>query len=249
MRPKETDEEQMAVRRQRMLEAGYSLFSAKSIDKVSMPDVAKACGCGIATLYRYYSTKLSLVIAVATWAWESYLNRSSFHHPDDVREQMTAAELFDAYLDSYLELYRNHSDLLRFNQFFNIYVHGEDATAEQMAPYIEMIRRTENVFHRLYLKAEADGTVRTDIPEEEMFTETLHIMLAVTTRYAVGLVYTPEHGTGAERELVLMKQLLLKRYTGCRQASGSSEPYDTSCPETGTADMDRDYEKRPEPNE
>ncbi|MCR5088640.1 MAG: TetR/AcrR family transcriptional regulator [Oscillospiraceae bacterium] len=213
MRCKETDAAQMAARRQSMLEAGYRLFSEKSIDKVSMPDVARESGCGIATLYRYFSTKLELVVGVGTWAWEHYLDESVFPLPDEEVGPMTAAELLETYLNCFLDLYRNHSDLLRFNQFFNVYVRGEEADEEQMAPYMNMIRRVERGFRRLYLKAQADGTVRTDILWEEMFTETLHIMLAVATRYAVGLVYTPERGTSAERELTLVRQLLLERYT------------------------------------
>ena len=68
-------------------------------------------------------------------------------------------------------------DLLRFNQFFNVYIQSEN---------IE--------------------------PEEEMFSTTLHLMLAAVTRYAVGLVYIPEGGFDAEKELEKQKEALLIRY-------------------------------------
>ncbi len=213
LRPKENDEKQMLIRRSKILEAGYRLFSEKSIDQVSMQEVAKECGCGIATLYRYYNTKLLLVIAVGTWIWEKYLEKSMFSSQDELPLQLTAAELFEKYLDSFLNLYRNHSDILRFNQFFNVFVCGNDTTAEQMSPYLNIARKAEISFHRLYLKAKEDGTVRTDISEIEMFAETLHIMLAVTTRYAIGLVYVPENWKGAETELMQVKQMLMERYT------------------------------------
>ncbi len=203
----------MAIRRNSMLEAAYRLFSEKSIDKVSMPDVAKECGCGIATLYRYYNTKLSLVIATGIWVWDSYFAQSRLNRPDDYFGDMTASQLMEIMLDYFLDLYRNHSDILRFNQFFNVYVRGKDATAEQLAPYVNVVQRAEVFFHNLYLKAGEDGTVRTDIPELEMFTEILHIMLAVATRYAVGLIYIPEEWAGAESELLMLRQLLLERYT------------------------------------
>ena len=64
----------------------------------------------------------------------------------------------------------------------------------------------------MYLKAEQDHTIRTDEPEELMFSKTLHLMLAVVTRYAVGLVYTPENGFDPEKELLFQKNMILKEY-------------------------------------
>ncbi len=59
--------EGLMKRRQNFLEHGFELFTARSIDAVSLPDVAKASGHGIATLYRYFSTKAEFVVAIAEW--------------------------------------------------------------------------------------------------------------------------------------------------------------------------------------
>ena len=64
----------------------------------------------------------------------------------------------------------------------------------------------------VYERAEQDHTIRMDEPEEEMFSTTLHLMLAAVTRYAVGLVYTPESGFDAEKELEKLKEAMLLRY-------------------------------------
>ena len=64
----------------------------------------------------------------------------------------------------------------------------------------------------VYERAEQDHTIRTDESEEEMFSTTLHLMLAAVTRYAVGLVYIPENGLDAEKELEKLKEAMLLRY-------------------------------------
>ena len=111
-----------AMRREQILEDSFRIFAEKGIDSLSMNEVADACGVGIATVYRYFSTKSALVLAVNSWAWEDFLRRSSVYRTS---ERATAAEAFDYYLESFLELYQNHRDLLRFNQFFNIIVNHE----------------------------------------------------------------------------------------------------------------------------
>ena len=69
MRDKEKDAAQMAIKRRRFLEKAYELFTRKKIESVSMIEVARACGYGTMTLYRYFSTKPQLVVAVAAWIW------------------------------------------------------------------------------------------------------------------------------------------------------------------------------------
>ena len=198
----------MEVKRNKFLEKGFELFSEKGIDAVSMENVAKASGYGIATLYRYFSSKPDLVIAIAVRKWDEYLR--NIRNPN--WETGSAADLFAFYLDSFLDLYRNHRDILRFNQFFNIYLHTEKVADESMMPYREVIRSTRLRFHRLYQKAEEDHTLRTDIPEEEMFSVTLHLMLAAVTRYAVGLAYFPRPDYDPGQELEVLRDSLTKMY-------------------------------------
>ena len=69
-----------------------------------------------------------------------------------------------------------------------------------------------NFFHLMYEKAKIDGTVRTDIPEKEFLSITLHLMLAVVTRYAVGLVYEEENTFDDLKELEIQKNMLFEKY-------------------------------------
>ncbi len=197
----------------RILETSFALFSQKNIESVSIGEIAKACGVAAMTVYRYFSTKPGLVVAVATWKWARLIedNRKYRPHPDF--EGMTAAEVFDFYLDSFLRLYRDNRDMLRFNQFFNIYVQSENIDETTIRPYGDLIRAFAERFHIIYEKALLDRTIRTDVPEEEMFRTTLHLMLAAVTRYAVGLVYPTENDEAALKELETLKRALLREYT------------------------------------
>ena len=58
MRNKEKDAEQMASKRKHFLEKAYELFTTKNIESVSMTEIAKACGYGTMTLYRYFNTDM-----------------------------------------------------------------------------------------------------------------------------------------------------------------------------------------------
>ena len=204
----ELNELQKEVTRQRILETGFRVFAEGTIEKVKMSDVAKAGGVGTTTVYRYYKTKPELVLAISTWAWERYLDQV-IRKIDSV--EVTAAEEYEYFLDTFLDMYRNHRNLLRFNQFFNVYVQNEEIPLEVMKPYFEVVKKLEDRFAALYERAEKDHTIRTDIPAKEILLTSMHLMLAAVTRYAVGLVY--EGGMDPEKELVLQKNMLLREFT------------------------------------
>lgn len=212
MRDKELDAAQMAIKRKRILEESFRLFSENGIESITMPDIAKASEVGRATIFRYFGSKLDLVVEVGARAWKRYNNDYKKRLDEAGFDSMSALEEYEFFLDSFLDLYRNHRELLCFNQYFNIYVKGAEATPEQLEPYMKMLSAVINWFHSIYSKAESDGTLRTDVTETEMFASTLHLMLAAVTRYAVGLVYVPDEETDAEQELIMLKEMLLDRY-------------------------------------
>ena len=203
----EYDTKRKDATQKKIIETAYKLFCENTIDATTYQKIANASGFGIATLFRYFPTKTDLIAEVSAWAWKRYIDRKT---PIDWQNG-TAAEILGLFLNEFIALYRESKDLLRFNQFFNVYVQREGIPPDVMKPYLNVIDTVASRFHIMYEKAKADGTVRTDIPENEMFSSTLHLMLAAVTRYAVGLVY--DGGTDPEQELRLLKDVLYNKFT------------------------------------
>ena len=212
MRNQEKDAIEMAAKRQKILEAGYHLFSQKTIAGATMNDVADACGIGIATVYRYFRSKPALVMAIATWLWGSYVKENTRLLEETEDQHYSALRRYEFFIDTFIELYRNQKEMLQFNQLFNIYVRSGQVPAREVAAYNKMIESMSGIFQKMILKGQEDGTIRQDISGQTIFSTTLHLMLATATRYAFGLVYTPEGGGEEERELLLMKRMLMSEF-------------------------------------
>ena len=213
MRKQETPGRHTEERRQAFLEKGFEMFSQRNIESVRMEDIALASGHGIASMYRYFDRKAGFVVEVAAWKWGEFFKENRKRRPSDNFEGKTAADMFDFYLDSFLDLYRNQRALLRFNQFLNVYIQSsEDIAPETVNSYRQLMKPTADFFHLLYERGQRDGTIRTDIPETEMLSTTIHLMLAAVTRYAVGLVYQPPDGFDDLKELETLKRMLYQEY-------------------------------------
>lgn len=205
----ETD---LTKRRERMLETGFRLFAEKGIETVSMQEVAEECGIGIATLYRYFSAKPDFVIAIGAKKWADFFEEVEAEFGRRGGDLMDAAEELDFYLNSYILLYREHPDVLRFNQNFNGYVLHERATASRLGEYLSAVEPFRKKFHKLYEKGIRDGSIRTDEPEDTTFYTTMHIMLAVCGRFAQGVLYQRDDPEDLTEELLILKRMILNRY-------------------------------------
>lgn len=204
--------------RQLILETGFQLFSENTIEAITMADVANAAGVGVATVYRYFNTKQTLVLAISTWIWEKNIQEAI--RSGGIRNA-TAAETFEYYLDVFLSLYHNNRNVLRFNQFFNVYFGKEGAVSEDAAKSFSFLLEDALLprFEELLRTAEEDHSMRTDIPAKKIMLTTLHLMLAAVTRYAVGLVYTD--GSDPDQELAVLKEMLMERYTTTQRKTQS----------------------------
>ena len=65
-----TRERQAQQKRKQILTASMTLFEKKCIEDTSIEEIAKHAGVGVATVYRYFSTKIELVIETAGHYWE-----------------------------------------------------------------------------------------------------------------------------------------------------------------------------------
>ena len=199
-------------KKQHILETAFTLFSERGIEQVTMPEIADASMVGRATLYRYFETKLDLVLTIATSKWETYIKAYRASVPAERVAQMTAGENLRFFMDSFLDLYRNHRDVLRFNYNFNSYMRYAAVPREKQQSYLSMIKYLGMLFHRIYVRGLTDGTLNTQIGEDEMLSSIFHIMLAAVTRFSIGLIYAPENGPDPEKELVMLEELLLSKF-------------------------------------
>ena len=200
------------TKEQNIMEVAFQLFSEKGIEPVTMLEVAEKSGVGRATLYRYFATKMDLVIAIGAWKWEQYIKKYTEIN-SEILDRLTGAEHLKLYYDAFIDLYRNHRDILCFNYNINSFLNYETGTLEQKQPYLVIVEHICRRFHEVYMLGLRDGTLNPEVPENEMFNSSYHLMLAVASRYAIGLIYNPGEEIASERELLMLEEMLLSRFT------------------------------------
>lgn len=196
-------------RNQRIIDTAFRLFVERKIEAVSMDEVAKAAGVGRATLFRCYSNKTELVIAVCASKWKAYLDKLDEKRPITSIQDIPAIDRFMFTLDSYIGMYRNHKALLQYNDNFNNYITHQTVQEKELENYHASLGSVNTRLHMMYAKAKEDKTFRTDIPEEQFLRVTVHTMMAACTHYAGGFIWGATDNKDYTEDLLLLKEMIL----------------------------------------
>lgn len=150
------------MRREKILDVAFRLFVDQKIESVTMGEIAKEAGIGRATLFRYFPGKLELVIAVNTKKWKDYLDGLDDRRPISSIEDIPAIGRLIFTLDSYIDMYQNNKDLLRYNDNFNHYVSHSGRKDLKIDEFNKALYSANTRLHKMYEKAKEDRTFRTD---------------------------------------------------------------------------------------
>lgn len=215
MRYLENVNQSITEKREIVIETVFKLFAENKIEPVTMTVVADNCNMGVASIYRYFGTKKELVIAVAAKKWREYYSELQKYYKELNVDKMTAAQELEFYIDRYIDLYNENSDLLNFNANFGIYIGSEDTTKDEMRPYNSIIDKFINRFHMLYKKAQDDKTICTDISERSILYNIMYTMMSALSKYSTNIIHSADQDRNYEKEICQLKDMYLEYY--CRK--------------------------------
>lgn len=199
-------------RKVRVLKEAFQLFVRHSIEAVSMQHIADAAKIGVASVFRYYENKTDLVIAVCGYKWHEYLKKIEENRPVDYIRDIPAIDRLEFTLNSYLDMYQHHKDLLKFNDNFNHYITHENVDSSRLETYLAAVNPMRERMHWMYEKGKVDQTMRTDLPEDVFFRATAHSMMGACQHYAGGFIWGADKDKNYDytQELLLLKEMIMK---------------------------------------
>ena len=168
----------MDAKRNYVVEVATRLFLSRPLSSVTVRDVAQEAGVGEATVYRYFSTKSSLIVACAlkleNEVTQYFLRESK---PSDGYTRLVR------FYASYVDLFAFRPELYRFLYEFDVFcveqrVKGLDEYADNLDVFLD-------AYLAAYRDGVQDGSVR-EIKDPELFYyTTTHAILALAKKLAV----------------------------------------------------------------
>lgn len=156
-----TRERQAQQKRKQILTASMTLFEKKCIEDTSIEEIAKHAGVGAATVYRYFSTKIELVIETAGHYWEQILH-------------------------TFCRIFEEEKAFLKFLQEFDVFVKKYEISQEGLSDYEDGILKLKPYVTNALETGLEDGSLAFVCSVDEMYFSLTHTLLSLMEKLAVG---------------------------------------------------------------
>jgi len=193
---------QKEKRRREIIVSALEIFKAKGIGSTKMTDVAKKSEYGVATVYRYFSTKSELVVEAATHLWVKEISQIKNLLEEKTFSQSTCIEKIQKILELFLDVYTNQRDLLFFLDEFDTYILKEELTGNQLENYEKNILNLKDTVVNTLNKGIEEGTVKKDLDPELYYTTTTHSLMSLCQKLALrGKILNTDTNFRAEEQI------------------------------------------------
>lgn len=193
------------MRMEQILDAAKTLFMKKGIEKTTMQDIATEANLGVATVFRIFSKKERIAVAVAT----KRLEEISITFQNIAAMEVNALEKVKIILDRFTkDLFNNHN--IRMLEEFDMYSARLEGPIEGIEAFQKEYKQVSLSFASMIEEGKVDGSIRQDLNIEATMITLINAFgtfarkLAITKSiFFIELDLEPEKQLEQFREIIL----------------------------------------------
>lgn len=205
----ENEARRKTLQKQFIVTAAAELFLENGVENVSMVQIAEKGDVGVATLYRYFSTKTNLLLDVGAMLWEDLLRLFDGIFATDGYRDKPGIDQIGELLSFFLMLYREHSGFVRFVQELDAYLLREKPEAEKLREYEQSIMNIYPLFAAAYEKACAEGTAKPGLDAKLLYSAVSHALTSTSQKFLAGDVLPGDAACDKYAELQMLTDVIL----------------------------------------
>lgn len=161
-----------------LVDIATDLFMCRSIQDVTIKDIAVSAQVGEATIYRYFGKKQTLVVQAAMKLQQA-VNAESFK----LNEGKNGFEKIKIFYLSYLQIFDSHPDFFKFINDFDAYMAGEQG--EEMDSYESVVGQYKTAYMKAYQEGLNDGSIKAQNNIEMFYYSTTHALLELCKKLSI----------------------------------------------------------------
>ena len=164
-----------------LVDMATDLFMSRSIQEVTIRDIAISAQVGEATIYRYFGKKQELVVQSAM-KLQSIVSSGYFKLDD----KLNGYQKLEAFYLSYLNIFDQHRNFYKFLSEFDAYMSTENK--DVLNPYEEAVDQYKSAFMKAYEQGLKDGSVKKQENIDLFYFSTTHAVLELCKKLALKAV-------------------------------------------------------------
>lgn len=171
-----------------VVEIATNLFMQRSINDVTIKDIAEKAGVGEATIYRYFSKKEAIIVACVLM-----LQNEVSQHYFNLKEGKTGYDKIEIFFNSYLDIFKASPDYFYFIKEFDAYMYTQHPTS--LKTYENEIDKYHQDFLEAYELGLKDGTVNQIKNIDTFYFSTTHSLIELCKKLSINKSFLTQDKT------------------------------------------------------
>ena len=184
-----------------IIASATKLFLDKSINEITIKDIANDVGISEATLYRMFNKKENIVIKVAI-----KLQTNLFQEYFDLDNDKKGIDLIKQIYDVFLKIFEKNVEYYKFINEFDNYILDKDIEVDE---YEENMKLFYDRFLFAYEKGLNDGSIKKIQDTYLFYTTTAHALLSLCKKLASGAILKIDEKINNLEEIKLLIDLIM----------------------------------------
>ncbi|PKL00480.1 MAG: hypothetical protein CVV56_05755 [Tenericutes bacterium HGW-Tenericutes-1] len=162
-----------------VLENIKSLFLEAGINTFSISDIAKKIEIGEATIYRYFTSRVNLIIQVGISLWKDIYN--TLKQQNNSKNGYESVSTFFHY---FIEGYESHKPTFVFLDQFDSLIIQENISKDALLDYDQTLYLIKKLFDHLFSQGVIDGSIKGEVDSNTYYYTTTHMILGICKKLA-----------------------------------------------------------------
>ena len=186
-----------------VVDIATNLFMQKSINDVTIKDIAEEAGIGEATIYRYFSKKETIVLACAMYL-QTQVTQNYFR----LEEGKTGYEKLEIFYNSYADIFKNRPDYFYFIREFDAFMYNQNQAI--LKDYEKAVDTYRDTFMQAYNLGLEDGTINPVKNVETFYFSTTHSLMELCKKLSVNkALLTQDKSARKNAEVACLVKIIL----------------------------------------
>lgn len=174
--------EKKIERRINMIIAAQKLFAKDGFEKTTMQKIADEAKVGIATLFRYFSNKESLIIEVI----KMILEKQVPYFENIYAADKPGIEKVDDVLTTYIRfIFEENRDTIKLLESFELYIVFNEIELSSLEQIRQAYGEIGNIISKIVKEGKEDGSIRTSISDEQIVSTMLNMFGTSIKKYSL----------------------------------------------------------------
>lgn len=192
-----------------IIEAAAKLFPDQSIEMVKMTDIAAESGVGVASLYRYFGTKVNLAIEAGALLWRRFREHFTDNLTPEFPEKTGYAQMEELF-NLYSHIHSTHPEFIAFLDELDHMVLMNEVDSDRLVGYEAEVMSFFPLYQASYERGVADGTIRGDVDFPLFYQTTAHALMGVAQKLIRGDILPSDNFEEGHTELGMAVDVTLR---------------------------------------